>query len=321
MNVALPSDEQRLSPGQLEFRFVIDWLMGVGVSSPRLATLFGTSAENIRRLKYLAPRQLEPALITFVPELDLVPSTAMHLGIGIRSHREILRRSDKPSPTLDWLRDQIDTLFASHQQQYRFLAGAKSLAQLKQRLGHMSDARRIALAAVLEQKISWFLVHSGFTRSAISHANLSLWLLQTAYYRLDRKQDVQEFIKSALIASHANLLAGRPVGALQVLDLMSDASQSIGAPIGSDYYRQRGVALFQLGGKHDDEARKSFQQSEQQMRRLGEGSSEAQVLMTGIRHINLLGKPDWEGALRVMDTASSTFVPDSLEVSMTRSEE
>jgi hypothetical protein len=182
----------------------------------------------------------------------------------------------------------------------------------------MSDARRIALAGVLEQKISWFLVHSGFTRSAISHANLSLWLLQTAYYRLDRKQDVQEFIKSALIASHANLLAGRPVGALQVLDLMSDASQSIGAPIGSDYYRQRGVALFQLGGKHDDEARKSFQQSEQQMRRLGEGSSEAQVLMTGIRHINLLGKPDWEGALRVMDTASSTFVPDSLEVSMTR---
>jgi hypothetical protein len=30
------------------------------------------------------------------------------------------------------------------------------------------------------------------------------------------------------------------------------------------------------------------------------------------------GKPDWEGALRVMDAASDTFAQDSLEVSMTR---
>jgi hypothetical protein len=99
---------------------------------------------------------------------------------------------------------------------------------------------------------------------------------------------------------------------------MRDAAERIGAPLGSDYYRQRGVALFQLGSSHDDEARKSFQQSEQQMRRLGEGGSEAQVLMTGIRHINLLGMPDWEGTLRVMDAASSTFAPDSLEISMAR---
>ena len=99
MNLSVPPDDQSLSPALLEFRFVIDWLMGVGVSSTRLATLFETSPENIRRLRYFAPRQLEPALITFVPELDLVPSTAMHRGIGIRSHREILRRSDKVSPT------------------------------------------------------------------------------------------------------------------------------------------------------------------------------------------------------------------------------
>jgi len=242
----------------------------------------------------------------------------MHRGIGVRSHREILRRSDKPSPTLDWLREQIDTLCAFHRQHYQFLAGARRLTQLKQRLGHMSEARRIALTGVLEQKISWFLVHSGFTRSAITHASQSLWLLQTAYYRLDRKNDVQEFIKSGLIAAHRNLLAGRPAAALHVLGVMRDASQTIGAPLGSDYYRQRGVALFQLGAKYDDEARKAFQESEQQMRRLGESSSEAQVLMTGARQINLLGKPDWEGALRVMDAAIDTFAHGSLEVSMTR---
>ena len=312
------SGNSDLTPDLLELRFIIDWLMSVGVSSPRLAALFGTSPENIRRLKYFAVRQLEPSLITFVPDLEMVPSTAMHGGVGIRSHREILRRSEKPSPTLPWLEEQIQARFESHRQQYQFLEGARRLIQLKQKLGHMSEARRLALAGILEQKISWFLVHSGFTRSAISHASLSLWLLQTAYYRLSRKDDVREFIKSTLIAAHANLLAARPAASLQILDLMRAASESIGAPLGSDYYRQRGIAFFQLGNKHDDEAKASFAQSERQMRKLGEGESEAQVLMTGTRHINLLGKPDWDGALRVMEMVENTFPSDSLEASMTR---
>jgi hypothetical protein len=312
------SGSSDLTPELLELRFIIDWLMSVGVSSPRLAALLGTSAGNIRRLKYLASRQLEPPLITFLPDLDLVPSTAMHRGIGIRSHMDILRRADKPSPTLDWLREEIDTRFERHRQQYQFLAGARSLGQLKQRLGHMSESRRIALAGVLEQRLSWFLVHSGFTRSAISHASLSLWLLQSAHYRLGGSEEVREFIKSTLIAAHANLLATRPAATLQILDLMRAASESIGAPLGSDYYRQRGVAFFQLGPKHDDEAKASFAQSERQMRRLGEAESEAQALMTGARHINLLGKPDWDGALRVMEMAENTFTSGSLETSMTR---
>jgi hypothetical protein len=307
-----------LTPDLLELRFIIDWLMSVGVSSPRLAGLFKTSPENIRRLKYFAARQLEPSLITFVPGLEMVPSTAMHGGVGIRSHREILRRSEKPSSTFAWLEGQVEARFEFHREQYRFLDGAKSLLQLKQTLGHMSEARRIALAGILEQKISWFLVHSGFTRSAISHASLSLWLLQTAYYRLGRPDDVREFIKSALIASQGNLLAGRPAASLPILDIVQGAAKTIGAPLGSDYYRQRGVALFQLGSLYDDETKKSFEQSEQQMRRLGEAGSEAQALMTGTRHTNLLGKPDWDGALKVLEIVRSTFSADSLEASMTR---
>jgi hypothetical protein len=312
------SGSSDLTPELLELRFIIDWLMSVGVSSPRLAALLGTSAGNIRRLKYLASRQLEPPLITFLPDLDLVPSTAMHRGIGIRSHMDILRRADKPSPTLDWLEEEVDTRFERHRQQYQFLAGARSLGRLKQHLGHMSESRRMFLAGVLEQRISWFLVHSGFTRSAISHASLSLWLLQSAHYRLGSKEEVREYIKSTLIAAHANTLLARPAATLQILDLMRAASENIGAPLGSDYYRQRGVAFFQLGPKYDDEANASFAQSERQMRKLGEGESEAQALMTGTRQINLLGKPNWDGALRVMEMAENTFTSGSLETSMTR---
>jgi hypothetical protein len=54
------------------------------------------------------------------------------------------------------------------------------------------------------------------------------------------------------------------------------------------------------------------------MRRLGEGSSEAQIRMTGGRHTNLIGKPNWDGAMSVMEIVSDTFLPDSLEASMTR---
>src|ERR1039457_7617157 len=137
------SGNRDLTPDLLELSFIIDWLMSVGVSSPRLAALFGTSAGNIRRLRYLASRQLEPPLITFLPDLDLVPSTAMHRGIGIRSHKDILRRADKPSPTLDWLRGEIDTRFERHRQQYQFLAGGRRLGHPKERLGALSRVARI----------------------------------------------------------------------------------------------------------------------------------------------------------------------------------
>jgi hypothetical protein len=175
-----------------------------------------------------------------------------------------------------------------------------------------------ALAGTLEQKIAWLLVHSGFARSAVSHASKSLWLLQTAFYRLNRDDDAREFIRSTLIASHANLLAGRPTAALSLLEIMRDASAAISAPLGSDYYRQRGVALFQLGSTHDDQARKCFERSEQQMRALGEAGSEAQALMTGTRHLALLGRADWETEMEVLEAAESTFGSDSLEASMTR---
>jgi hypothetical protein len=40
--------------------------------------------------------------------------------------------------------------------------------------------------------------------------------------------------------------------------------------------------------------------------------------MTGTRHTNMLGKPDWDGALEVVEIVQSTFSADSLEASMTR---
>jgi hypothetical protein len=248
----------------------------------------------------------------------MVANTAMHRGVGIRSYTEIWRRSEKASRTLNWLAGQVETQFNQSVQDYQFLAGAKRLSQLKQKLGHMSEGRRIALAGVLEQKISWLLVHSGHARSAVSHASQSLWLLQTAYYRLDRKDDAREFIKSALIASQANLLASRPAAAIQILDLIGDASATIGTQIGSEFYRQRGVALFQLGSKHDDEANKCFEQAGVQMKRLGEASSEAQVLMTSARHMSLLHRPNWDKAMKVSEAVQDIFGPESLESSMIR---
>lgn len=310
---------QSFSPRLLELRSAIAWLMEIaGVSAPMLSNLFETSAENIRKLKYLAARQLEPSLLSFIPSLDLVPSTAMHRSVGLRSHREILRRSDRSSATFGWLKDQVERRFDYYSATYDFHAGAKSLAQLKQKLGHISDSRRMAVAGLLEQRLAWFLVHSGLARSAVSHASTSLWLLQAAHYRLNGKEEVRQFVNSCLIASHANLLSARPAAALHILDLARDAAVSIGDAVGSDHFRQRGVALFQMGARYDDQARDNFNKAADQMRRLNEASSEAQVLMTGQRQKSLLGKPDWDNAERVLEAAESTFAPGTLELSMNR---
>ena len=140
------------------------------------------------------------------------------------------------------------------------------------------------------------------------------WSAYDEAHKADKAEYAEEFIRSALIGSQALLLGRNPSEALCLLDTAGAAAAWVRQPIGSDHFRQRGVALFQL--REDDAAADCFRKAVTAMEHLNEARNPAQLVMTGPRHINLLGKLQWDGAREVLDTAKRGFGETSLEAVM-----
>jgi hypothetical protein len=84
--------------------------------------------------------------------------------------------------------------------------------------------------------------------------------------------------------------------------------------VGSEYYRQYGVALFQKG--EYEAARSHFDKAPVAMRMLGEAQNEAHVLMAGTMQTNLLKPFQWDKALEVLEATRHDFGTHTLEFSV-----
>jgi hypothetical protein len=242
------------------------------------------------------------------------PSAELAGTVGVRQAPDEVVRTPIKGRKLEQTQNEIEQTVIRHSQEYRFLEGVSSLRRLAPRIGFPGDSRRIALAALLHQHIAWFLVHSGRCDSAAREAHTARSLWRLAYHESAEREYAERFIESALIGSQALLLNRRPQPALRLLETASDAAKSIGAPEGSDHARQRGVALFQL--REDERAAAQFQKAAQVMEKLNEARTPAQLLMTGARHLSLLGGLKWDNAQEVLDAARRSFGDRSLEASM-----
>src|SRR4029079_16152677 len=100
---------------------------------------------------------------------------------------------------------------------------------------------------------------SGHSGSAGREAALAQSLGKSAFRESHHKEYAARFIQAALIDSHSCLLSRRPRQVWQILEVARDAAESIGAPLGSDHFRQRGVALLQL--REDERAIQQFERS------------------------------------------------------------
>ncbi len=303
----------RREPKLSQFGPAFAWLLEKEFSSARIASLFGTTAENVRVAAFRArSTELQPEPDQAHLDDPVRPDTATALGVRV-DH-------DYGAPTLgrcrkvDWLRFQIDSAAKQHMDAYTFLDGIRALRNLAPRVGYAGHVRRIGLRAKLHQHMAWFLVHAGQCDSAAREASVARELWRWAYHESPRREYAEQFVKSALIGSQAWLLSRRPRQSLAALEVARSAAESVAAPLGSDHFRQRGVALFQL--REDEHATEAFRKSAEAMERLNEARIPAQVVMTGVRYTNLLGSPDWDGATEVLATARQSFGQESLEASM-----
>ena len=302
----------RPEPKVPQYGPAISWLLAKGVTSDRLATLFGTTPANIR---VIAHRSRHGGL-----ESDSVGITSGDQPIrllaqrhGVRAGLDEVVRTLARTRSLDSLRTTIEETVALRSGQYEFLLGAKEMRQLLPRVGYAGDSRRVALRALIHQHMAWFLVHSGRSISAATEARTARELWRVAHHESPNREYGAQLVKASLIGSQAWLLACRPSVALAELDIAGAAAQSIGDVLGSDHYRQRGSAFLQL--RADQDALRHFQSATEMMERLGEARVPAQLLLTGDRHLALINL-DVEQSLNVLDVTRRTFGENSLETSM-----
>ena len=303
---------ERLEPQISQFGSAFAWLLEKGVSSARLATLFNTTPGNVRVAALRSRRRIPETPATFTP-IGTTLATGLAIDLGVRTEPDEVVRTPARAHNLEMLRNEIQECATEFSNRYEFLGGARELRRLLPRIGFAGDARRIAVQAWLHQKIAWFLVHSGRCGSASEQSRIARDLWRVAYQEQGSRDYVEGFIQASLIGSHAFLLARRPHEAWAVLDLARDAADAIGDPLGSDHFRQRGVALLQL--REDERARKHFEKSAELMEKLNEATVPAQILMTGARHAGVLAL-DCDQGLDVLTAARQAFGEESLEASM-----
>lgn len=241
-----------LSPPKLsQYGPAFAWLLRRGASANHLAGVFGTTPENVRVISFRGRH--ESSLLNSDPILlDEPSSNELAGGLGIRPETDDVVRTPARMRKLDWLRNEIDRIVVQYAGSYQFFDGVAALRKLLPHIGYAADARRVAISGLMHQHISWFLVHRGRSASAAEEARIAGALWRRAYHESSLKDYAEGFIKSALISSHAHLLTRRPNDAWRILDMAADAAQCVNAPLGSDHFRQRGVALFQL--REDDRA-------------------------------------------------------------------
>jgi hypothetical protein len=132
-----------------------------------------------------------------------------------------------------------------------------------------------------------------------------------AYTEWQDPIDLRRLTETCLIASNSCLLIGDAGSARKYLRIAQDASEAISDPRGSEHYRQLGVAYYQL---HEDElAKKCFQQADVAMEAKSEAENQAHFLMTGKRHLALLGRLGWEQTQEVLSAVTHDYPKGSLQ--------
>ena len=299
-----------LKPHLSGLRSSVEWLHDRGLPVARLASLFGTNANHIRQLLY---RARHAPFRLYAPSEDLKALLSrstddLRLRLKVRPEEDAVVL---PGSRLDRILDIESKVEAITRETSSFQDGVRRLRQLLPYIGYPSEVRWLRLLARVHHQLAWFLGHSGMSTSAFGEAKIAINLSRVAYAEWQDPVDLRRLTETCLIASNACLLIGDSASAQKYLQIAKDASETIADPRGSEHFRQLGVAYFQL---HQDEvARDCFERATVAMEQKFEAENQAHLLMTGKRHLSLLGPPNCDQAQEVLSAVERDYPAGSLQ--------
>lgn len=282
----------------------IEILRSFQISASRIAFLLDEDSSNIRQISRRSQ----------FPKASLISVTALPTREQQIEDFRLYGQRRQAVENLEW---QVEETFNQYASRYEFVEGAKALGPFLSLLSVPRNPRKVRLKARIHHHIAWFSIQQGKCSSALDHGQFAMWLSRQAYQASWDVLDLNRYVETALIVSMAAHLSAERTErseaySLAILWLAQQAAEAAGNPRGSEHFRQRGSALFNLG--YEEDARKCLIEAMQRAREKNEARDENHVEMIGKRFLNLLGKsPDVDSAQGLLLKVESTFGRDSLE--------
>lgn len=307
----------------------IVWLRDHDLPAKRIAEILGIKNLHARQLAFRGQWRVRRADVPAFLEHPLRPPADPFGEVpdGLREKLKIRPNMDswtvRLNPAgrvrLNVLEDRVEQLGAAFWSGVRHGVGIDRFREILIEIGRPAHYRRIRVLARVRQLLSETYAHAGYSLSAIEQSLTSLLLSRAACHESGESHDLDQFAKTALILSQAYLLRQEPESAAYYLDLHRDARDRIGAPLGGEYFRQRGVVAFQSGKAFDEEARRNFLRAMTTLAETveyGRVKQHYQVLNIGTRHMNLLGPVDVDSAFDLVDYMVITLPAGEIPISM-----
>jgi hypothetical protein len=282
----------------------------LNVPSARIAEAFGTSESNVNTIRSRGSGVLgDPGLdLLLRPEASRgSPSFAARYGIRRRIPH---KPASGGSRNLERTEAEFDRIVTAHRADYDFLAGARALRGMRERIGYPQRWGFLRLVARIHAMRSWFFSHSGFGASSLREAALGVPLLDYLYARSGDSSLLREIRSCYVAASNASLLRRHPATARLLLEKARQVSESLGSGPDWEWIRQQGTACFQSGDP--DEARRLYRLTAE-MAEPGDAPSNG---FPGRRHLSLLQRVDWDEAVSDLDCTERRMGRHSLEYSV-----
>jgi hypothetical protein len=297
-------------------------LHALGLSAKRLAELFDTNAGYINvlahrgRLRAAKQRDASGVIRPAIASLSPKEVIDAKLALRIRAEEDGVELTPKKIRNLEWLEFQMEEIAGTGRNSYQFLQATHRLTALKTYIGYPSETGRLKLAAKLHQHLAWFYTHSGLATTFNAEADHSIRLYEIVYHNTGDKDALRELGGSCLIRSNSRLSDGDGEAAFRSLNLSEEATLSANLALNSEYYQQRGVALFQT--RQDAAAKKMFERARKTIPDSDVKNGAMTLKMSSDRFLNLIAAPfpKMEDELGLLDEARAVYGSDSLEAVM-----
>jgi hypothetical protein len=303
---------QPLSSGPATlFASTIVFLRGeLGVPSARIADAFGISLANVNTIRSRGNSELGDPGLDFLLHPE-APSGGHSFAdrYGIR----LLSKNQQPpteDPNLDAIGEEFTRTVAAHKNSRDFLAGARALGSLRERIGYPRNPRFLRLIAQIHAMRCWFFGHSGFGASALREASLAIPMLNHLRTSSGDSSLLREMRGCYIAASNASLLRRRPQTARMLLEKARQVSDTLNENPDWEWIRQQGTGCLQLNDIH--QARQLYRRTMQ----LASSLDPASEGFPGRRHLSLIEPVDWEQTVEEVRETERRMGRHSLEFSV-----
>ena len=201
----------------------------LGATSKALRVCFGSTAENLRKIrerarKYSRP-QAPPGIV--LSAWETVSSECLHTY-----------QTDEVRA----LRAEIEKSFDQAANENAFLEGVENLKALLPRIGNLKDIWRRRAFARIHQHIAWLQSHTGLTLDSYQSAVRAMDQYGRAFERDSKNKqglDIRFYIETALVKALALRQLKYPKLAEVTLDNAETLAKTAKLEVGSEHYRQR----------------------------------------------------------------------------------